>query len=112
MRLPTAPLFAALLAAASVRSQAADANCTSVAPMAIPACSLQCFIPGVAMIGCGGFDTACLCRQKAALLAAVVPCMATSCSPSELQDALDGAEAGAQPHSRLSLGDRDINTNP
>ena len=115
MRLSTAPLLAALFAAASVRAQDADANCTSAALSTIPACALPCFVHGAATIGCGGLDVACLCRQQAALLAAVEPCMATSCNATELQDALDGAEAGAQPHNRLLLlreRERDISTNP
>ena len=110
MRLSTAPLFAALFAAASVRAQDADANCTSAALSSIPACALPCFVHGAATIGCGGLDVACLCRQQAALLAAVEPCMATSCNDTELQDALDAAEAGAQPHNRLLLGERETST--
>lgn len=91
MKLST-PQLAAALFAAVVHSQGAD--CTSLAISLIPSCARPCFINAAPTLGCAALDFACQCHQQAALHAAVESCVASSCSPSDQQNVLDGIDTG------------------
>ncbi|KAF2396782.1 hypothetical protein EJ06DRAFT_171516 [Trichodelitschia bisporula] len=60
----------------------------------LPACATSCFEKAIASSGCTAEDRTCQCTTgKAAITASATPCVATSCSASDLQAVLAYTDA-------------------
>lgn len=98
------PVFALL--SLSSQALARGRDCVATAMSVVPNCAQKCILDGSPSIGCSGWDFACQCEHKAALMAAVEPCVLSACPPSSYQAIIDGASKGTssrtQPTTMLS----------
>ena len=68
-------------------------DCGPVATSAVPECAQACFSSAAPDVGCGADDYACQCQPdtQESLTQLLVPCVATACDSSELQNIIAGA---------------------
>ncbi|KDR70730.1 hypothetical protein GALMADRAFT_144607 [Galerina marginata CBS 339.88] len=63
-------------------------------PGALPPCALNCANKAAVLVGCrGATDFLCICRKKAAFIAAFLACVAANCLAADVQTAQTAIDA-------------------